>query len=318
MSLLLIIVFSIRSYAGDFEKVDKYARSVRKTGNYKELAVKLTYRFDNDKDKARAIYVWIADNIKYDWKKFQNNLNGGGKYHIKGRTKAEILYKKKKINEKKINAVFNTGKGVCEDYALLFKAMCVEIGIKSKVVNGKIRLNPKNIGKFPAHSNHAWNVVNINGKWYPVDVTWGSGYVRSGVFYKRFEDRFFMTEPEIFILNHFPDDPEWQLLENPVSKREFANFAFVHSAFYKNKVVDFFPKTGFLKAKSKFAIVKMKFENTPPDVFIYSEGKLKKTSFLKHGNTIEIKVPDFGNHNKQVKIVIRKGNKVLPLLEYKI
>ena len=318
VSLIFIFIFSFQSYAGDFEKVDKYARSVRKSGNYKELAIKLTYRFVNEEDKARAIYVWITDNIKYDWNKFQNNLKGRGRYHIKGRTKAEILLKKKKINEKRINTVFRTGKGICEDYSMLFKAMCDEIGLKSIIINGKIKVNPNNIGNFPNRSSHAWNAVKINNKWRLVDATWGSGYVRSGVFYKKFEDRFFMTEPEIFILNHFPDDPKWQLLEKQVSKQEFSNFVFVHSAFYENKVIDFSPKTGFLNAKNKFAIVKMKFKNTPPDVYIYSDNKLKKTGFIKHGNEIEIKVPTLGKHNKQVKIVIRKGNKVLPLLEYKI
>ena len=318
VSLIFIFIFSIQSYAGDFEKVDKYARSVRKSGNYKELARKLTDRFANDEDKVRAIYVWITDNVKYDWNKFQINLKGGGRYHIKGRTKAEILLKKEKIKEKKINTVFRTGKGVCEDYSMLFKAMCDEIGIKSIIINGKIKVDPHNIGKFPSRSSHAWNAVKINNKWQLVDATWGSGYVRSGIFYKKFEDRFFMTEPEIFILNHYPNDTKWQLLEKPVSKQEFSNFVFVHSAFYENKVIDFSPKTGFLNAKNKFAIVKMKFKNTPPDIYLFSNKKLKKVDIIKKGNEIDIKVPTLGKHNKQVKIVIRKGNKVLPLLEYKI
>ena len=318
ITFFFLFILSVQSFAGDFDRVDKYARSINRSGNYKQLARKLTNRFSNEKDKARAIYVWITDNIKYDWTKFQYNLKGGGKYYIKGRSKAEISQKRRKIKEKKINNVFRSGKGVCEDYAMLFKAMCDEIGLESIIVNGKIKVNPEKIGIFPNRSSHAWNTVKINNKWYLVDATWGAGYVEAGIFHKKFEDGFFMTDPQIFILNHYPNDPKWQLLDKSVCKKEFADFVFVHFTFFDSNIIDFSPKNGFLNTKNKYSIIKLIFKNKPLDIYLYYNKKLKKIDFIKEGNKLELKVPTRATNQGVVELVVKNGNRILPLLEYKI
>lgn len=51
------------------------------------------------------------------------------------------------------------GKGVCEAYAWLYNILLRRVGIDGLLVNS------------PA-LNHTWNVLNIDGKWYHVDVTW--------------------------------------------------------------------------------------------------------------------------------------------------
>ncbi len=320
--IVLVFLFSFaitKSIAGDFKKVDKYARSVRKSGNYIQLTKKLTTPFAGEEDKVRAIYVWITDNIRYDWIKFQKNLRSGGrKYRIHGKSKTDLMIKKQKIRQKKINNTYRSGKGVCEDYSRLFQAMCQSIGIKSIVINGNTRVSPNHIGSFPSRSNHAWNAVYINGKWYLVDATWGAGYVKSGRFHKKFEDDFFMTDPSIFILSHFPDNPKWQLLKRPVSKKEFSSFAYLHSAFYEYDVIDFSPKNAYLSAKKKFAVITIKFSKTPPDIYQYKHGKLKNLDFIKNGNEIQIKIPTLAKYHRNVKLVLKNGKKALPLLEYKI
>jgi tetratricopeptide (TPR) repeat protein len=51
-----------------------------------------------------------------------------------------------------------------------------------------------------------------------LDATWGAGYVsESKRFEKRFDDQFFLTSPEKFILKHLPVDPMWQLLPCPIT-----------------------------------------------------------------------------------------------------
>ena len=36
-----------------------------------------------------------------------------------------------------------------------------------------------------------------------------------------YDEFFFLTDPEMFISSHYPDDPEWQLLRVPLTLEEF-------------------------------------------------------------------------------------------------
>jgi transglutaminase/protease-like cytokinesis protein 3 len=72
-------------------------------------------------------------------------------------------------------------------------------------------------------SNHAWNAVLIDHKWYLVDPTWASGYTNRAVtkFTRKRNDFYYLTPAEDFILDHYPDDPQWQLLGSPVDWKGF-------------------------------------------------------------------------------------------------
>ncbi|MBN1234540.1 MAG: hypothetical protein JW999_00645, partial [Methanotrichaceae archaeon] len=86
---------------------------------------------------------------------------------------------------------------------------------------------------FTGSANHAWNGVKINGSWYLIDTTWGAGYVNGDRKYvSKFDDHFFMTPPSQFIYDHFPEEGQWQLLKEPVEKREFENLVYLESDFF--------------------------------------------------------------------------------------
>ena len=55
------------------------------------------------------------------------------------------------------------GEAVCQGYAEAFQMFMDRLGINSKFVVGKDRIN---------QVGHAWNMVSLDGKWYHVDVTW--------------------------------------------------------------------------------------------------------------------------------------------------
>lgn len=57
--------------------------------------------------------------------------------------------------------LFTSGKGVCQAYMLGYKAVLDRLGISSTAA-----VSPKGA------MNHSWNMVNVNGSWYHVDVTW--------------------------------------------------------------------------------------------------------------------------------------------------
>lgn len=57
-------------------------------------------------------------------------------------------------------------KAVCEGYARAFELLCTDSGIPSWVVTGK-GINTDGSEEF-----HIWNIVQLDGSWYHVDVTW--------------------------------------------------------------------------------------------------------------------------------------------------
>ena len=54
-------------------------------------------------------------------------------------------------------------------------------------------------------SNHAYSAIKLDNKWYLLDVTWGAGKIEDKKFIKKYDEFYFCTDPELFILNHFPD-----------------------------------------------------------------------------------------------------------------
>lgn len=60
------------------------------------------------------------------------------------------------------------GTSVCQGYAILFYRMCKQSGIDARIIGGLGYVNGR-------AQNHAWNLVELNGKWYNVDCTWDDG-----------------------------------------------------------------------------------------------------------------------------------------------
>lgn len=48
----------------------------------------------------------------------------------------------------------------------------------------------------------------------------------------RFDDFYFLTDPDEFVHSHFPDEKKWQLLDVPISLEEFERKVFKTSAFF--------------------------------------------------------------------------------------
>ena len=69
--------------------------------------------------------------------------------------------------------------------------------------------------------DHYWNAVKIKDEWKLVDVTWGAGelYEDSELYVKGYNETFFLLEPELFYLNHYPKQTEWLFCER--SKEDF-------------------------------------------------------------------------------------------------
>ncbi len=201
---ILFCTFSAYSQA-EFTEIDALARSFQKSkyDSPEALAKAMCQNLKTDRDKARAIFAWIADNVRYDFKSMDF-------VPPKGMSRAEL-------EATRIERTYKKGKGVCEDYSVLYKHMAGAVGLECVLVSGNSRsLMRSTLG------DHAWNAVKIDGKWQLLDATWGAGYVEGGDdFNQVFQPGYFFTDPRIFSVNHFPKEEKWQLLDKPLTKEEF-------------------------------------------------------------------------------------------------
>ena len=62
-----------------------------------------------------------------------------------------------------------TGKMVCQGYALLLRELLLQEGIPCRVVTG-----------YAGGVSHGWNLVELGGKWYSLDVTWDACKEKDG------------------------------------------------------------------------------------------------------------------------------------------
>jgi len=206
-------VFSQKTTVNEFATLDKKALqlpdSLTKTTD--QIASYIKTNFITDKDKSRAIFIWVASNIQYDI----DNIF------------AINFYEKK---EEKIAKPLRTRKGICENYASLFTDICNKSGIKSFVVEGYTKQNG-----FTDYIPHAWSAALIDSSWFLFDPTWGSGYINGGKFFKKINNDYFKAKPTALIKSHMPFDYLWQFLNYPVTNQEF-----YESKTHENKAKPFF------------------------------------------------------------------------------
>lgn len=65
---------------------------------------------------------------------------------------------------------------VCAGYAVILKELCDRNGIECQYVEGCC--NQEDLDK--GYLTHAWNIVKINGNYFPLDLTWNAGKSASG------------------------------------------------------------------------------------------------------------------------------------------
>ncbi len=205
LSLLTFSLLTFSLSAQDFAEVDEKARQVAfpKNQNVAQLATDLTKGLSTEKEKARAIYVWLTEHISYDVRTA---------FDEDAETAAVVAKQKSRV-------VLKSKKAICEGYANLFCDLCAAAGIKAFRAVGPV----KNLhGRIP-RSGHAWNLVRADGQWGLVDATWGAGSVddEAQEFARQFNPDFFFVAPEVMIKNHLPTDPLFQLSTQPINLQQF-------------------------------------------------------------------------------------------------
>src|SRR5262249_37909649 len=126
------------------------------------LAKYLAKPCKSEQEKARAIYRWITDRIAYDAEGF---LSG-------------------KHPSSRPDVVLKDRKAVCEGYASLYVDLATRMGLTVEKVSGYAKTAARTPGATFAKERHAWNAVQIQGRWGLIDATWGAGFLNGAKFEK--------------------------------------------------------------------------------------------------------------------------------------
>jgi len=233
--------------------------------NVASLAHQLTAPFQTEAEKAEVIFLWIAHNVRYDCKKFHQQKRP----EITARSKEELERKILEFRQGEIEKTAKYKKGICEDYSRLFKALCDHAGLEAVVVTGNARDFYKPYRS--AHNNpHAWNAVKIDGQWHLLDATWAAGYTDPEVskFTRKLSAGYFKTPPAWFAQNHFPDDPDWQLLEKPLDKNAFSRQPLINFGESEFVIEDFSWEVKTVQGNGHDREIRIKFREAPPYFFL--------------------------------------------------
>ncbi|WP_456315250.1 transglutaminase domain-containing protein [Pseudomonas shirazensis] len=282
--LFISLTFIYSSFAQKYSTVDniilKYPKSFNTT---EELAEKIENDFNSEHDKARAIYSWIAFNVKYDYAAFLKPAKTQG---FSYRTEAEKQRKIQQLEDKMIQDAFKSKKAVCEGFTALYQHLAILSGLKCEIIKGDSKTRLVDIGRKELNSNHAWNMVSIDKKWRLIDVTWGQGYYdnNKGRMVNDFSAVYFDTDPDYFFAKHFPDSGSY--LGNKLSKEDFLNGPLIYNKSIEgdNEIKE--PKSGIIEAKNGEKITFLIRNISKTDQFYYlnkrnqpvkiSNGKEKK------------------------------------------
>lgn len=245
--LLNIIVLNT-AFGQKYNAVDNVILKYPKTFNSTEkLAERIQKDFNSEHDKARAIYSWIALNIKYDYALFLKPQK------IQGFTYSSEAEKQRKIsdlNDQLIKKTFKSKKGVCEGFTALYQHLASLLGLKSEIVTGDSKIGLSDIGRKKTSSNHAWNIVLIDKKWRLIDVTWAQGYYdySKSKMVNDFTAIYFDTEPEHFFAKHYPDSGKF--LGNVISKDDFLNGPLIYNKTIEKDYKIKSPNSGIIEVKN--------------------------------------------------------------------
>ena len=176
------------------------------------LAAYINEKASCDYDRVKKVHDWVALNIRYDTASY-----------FSGRYSSQAA-----------DAVIKRGSAVCAGYADVFKMICDALEIESVVVSGFARGFGRRLYEVEntSNTNHAWNIVTIDGKSFLIDTTWDAGHVNGQTFRARYKTEYLFADPAVFIYDHFPMYKAHQLLDPPLSADEFTNLPFLKPLFF--------------------------------------------------------------------------------------
>ena len=259
--LVPIITYSQTAFSTtDFSGVDSLARSIKYESDIFKLTNDLTGSYSKDLFKVRSIFIWITENIKYDYK-FINKGKEIKTPDCEG--VVDCSTRLKDWENDYVRKTLKSKKAICDGYARLLKRMCDIAGIKCDVISGYTKTHPYQIGNAGS-VNHAWNAVRIDSTDYFLDATWAAGYCvedeDSGIlleFVKRYNNYYWFTPFHDLARNHYPQNGKWVFEPNYTKEKYADNPYYASDVIPKIQLIT--PVSGIIRAK-KGDTIHFKFE----------------------------------------------------------
>lgn len=260
--LLLIMKSSFAQHFSSYIDIDRKVQSID-APTPDSLSKLLTAPYTTDLQKVRAIFSWIAQHVSYNTFVINSNRKfAKSKYVVESDdTSAEW----KSAVEMTAIKVLKKRTAVCDGYAKLFKTLCDYANIRSEIITGYARGYIEGEDKF--RSNHTWNAVMVDSVWQLLDVTWASGYINyTNQFAPRLDDTYFLTPPQQFIHDHYPEDITWTLMDDPPPMSEFKRMPYRGKSFVKYSISSYFPTNGIIEATAGDSIrIELKIKDAERD-----------------------------------------------------
>ncbi len=155
--------------------------------------IELKYYYNEEeaikiKSRMEPVYMEIVNEARK-----QENDNNKIKYvHDKLINLATYTkYDKDNLHEfQSIISIFDTKESVCAGYTYGFKFIMDQLGINSIVT--------RDVGNENKSDNHMWNMVNLDEKWYNIDVTYDGSLSNNG----KIAYNYFLKDNNVFYKDH--------------------------------------------------------------------------------------------------------------------
>ena len=223
------VILSV-SYGVDKTTTQRYQKEVY--DKTKQVVSQIITPGMSESKKVEAIYNYLEKNAAYDMEAYN--------YMVSGATDIYERYP----NSWNTYGILCEGKGVCQSYAYAFCVLAKEAGLNPIMVTGAMN-----------NGGHAWNAVELNGRWYMVDPT-NNG--KSGMPYWICDSSSdFIYENGFTLDDYFVDGTQYTSYLNNDEKRDWY---FENSLFAKTpeEVAEIWIRE---KNKSNGVIIKYKMEN---------------------------------------------------------
>lgn len=305
-SYIVIFVFAFQSYAQisdfnhiDFKKADSIALGCKDEGlhNLPQLSIKLTSQLTTDVERFRAIYRWVCANIANDYNSYLKNKRKRERFKTDSTKLNDWNTNFRKTLFKKL---LKDQKTICTGYAYLVKELAQLTNLECEIVQGYGRVSTTDIEHLDL-PNHSWNAVKLNGKWYLCDPTWASGIPNpeTNRFTFNYNDGFFLANPKLFSINHYPVEAKWWLLdENIPSFENFLANPIIYGKAYENLNLHVTPKLMHHNIKKNETVTfKYQLKTThyqPKDICLlidngFKTRKIKPSSTLIKNKSLTLK-----------------------------
>lgn len=249
--ILLLFIFAYQSNAQisdfdhiDFQKADSIALACKNESldNLPKLSYKLTSHLNSDVERFRAIYMWVCTNITNDYGLYAKNMRKREK--LRNDT-LKLQAWNKDITKDIFRKLLKHKKTICTGYAYILKELSSLANLNCEIIHGYGKTSTTGADELNA-PNHSWNAVELNGKWYLSDPTWASGLEEpvSKKLKLEYIKGFFLANPKLFAVNHYPTNQKWTLLDNEhtPSFEAFMESPIIYGKAYRNLALHDAPK----------------------------------------------------------------------------